>query len=395
MLFDVRGFVFVLALDRDQVQTAIQDIYNSEGRKFVGSDYLKKLVQVEFDLPIMPVGQVGDYLNSLQRSSPGSFDDETGGVFKEIVPFLSEARTNPREIKRFINRVLLVRAAITGPGKQGAESGQVTHTTIELASFLGTQTNFPDLADRLAATPDLLDTLITYVQDGESAEEEVNSQVGELMIDNEGLEGFLRPGDGKRSPLLNLSKDNLAALMTYSRVVAVPGGTDPNREDRPKRDIKADAEEVTGRPVSASLTGALTLARRLAQERGDKTVDVEQLLTSVLQTSAGHPDAEEMLKRTGLETKRTLQTVHTYMSQNTGGLDSDPTLSPASVDALKKAKEAADERKNFDFVTLSALLLGLLQEIPNRLLVRLSNRPRQQLVESARQAFLGQPPSTA
>ena len=101
VLFDVRGFVFVLALDRNQVQTAIQDIYNSGGRKIVGSDYLKKLVQVKFDLPRMLVGQVGDYLNSLQRTSPGSFDDETGGAFKEIVPFLSKVRS---EIKRFINQ---------------------------------------------------------------------------------------------------------------------------------------------------------------------------------------------------------------------------------------------------------------------------------------------------
>jgi KAP family P-loop domain len=117
LFFDLEGFVFVVGLDREVVQRAVELKYRpleaaAGGVVYPirGSEYIKKIFQVPFALPSISVRQVNEFLESLEAGLPG---EQREDLWERVRPHLdqviTEAGVNPREIKRFLNAYTLQR----------------------------------------------------------------------------------------------------------------------------------------------------------------------------------------------------------------------------------------------------------------------------------------------
>ncbi|MEN8180095.1 MAG: P-loop NTPase fold protein [Pseudomonadota bacterium] len=121
LFFDMKGFVFVVGLDREVVEKSIDLRYEithpqsggdsdmqSPGvsRLIRGADYLKKIFQVPFSLAPVSVDLLDDLFASLQRDSrlpPSQMIDLRDRVRHHLDYLFSGTRLNPREVKRYIN----------------------------------------------------------------------------------------------------------------------------------------------------------------------------------------------------------------------------------------------------------------------------------------------------
>jgi hypothetical protein len=103
VMLDVEGFVFILALDHQIAEIAVQSRYGEQYSN-QGRDYLKKLVQVEFRIPPLGKQDIIAYTGKLSTSLELA-SDEISSTLAEVVPLV--IGDNLREVKRFINGVIL------------------------------------------------------------------------------------------------------------------------------------------------------------------------------------------------------------------------------------------------------------------------------------------------
>ena len=105
--FDIEGIVYVVGIDPTTIDSLIQTKYGKES-KVDGMDYLQKIVQLPFQIPVWdPV----DLCNTI-RTMIG----KTSMPVSEFEPILKQTSTeliinaaylNPRDIKRFVNSIIL------------------------------------------------------------------------------------------------------------------------------------------------------------------------------------------------------------------------------------------------------------------------------------------------
>jgi hypothetical protein len=118
LFFDLEGFVFVVGLDREVVQRAVELKYRpmeaaagAVDSPVRGSEYIKKIFQVPFSLPQISVRQVDEFLRAL--AGAGLPAEQWDDLWKRVRPHLdhviTEAGVNPREIKRYLNAWTLQR----------------------------------------------------------------------------------------------------------------------------------------------------------------------------------------------------------------------------------------------------------------------------------------------
>jgi hypothetical protein len=112
LFFDLEGFVFVVGLDQDVVESAIEAKYGgrtaAEGgateASIKGRDYIKKIFQVPYTVPPVSAEQLDEFLMTLEAHLPA---DQVKDLRKRVRPHLNfvtlEGRINPREIKRYVN----------------------------------------------------------------------------------------------------------------------------------------------------------------------------------------------------------------------------------------------------------------------------------------------------
>ncbi len=120
LFFDLRGFVFVVGLDRDVVERSIDSRYSLHNeiqqdsaeprrqmqRLILGADYLKKIFQVPFSLAPVSLELMDDLFNSMRNSSnlPQLQIEDLEKVVRPHLAYLfAGTRLNPREVKRYIN----------------------------------------------------------------------------------------------------------------------------------------------------------------------------------------------------------------------------------------------------------------------------------------------------
>lgn len=209
VMLDVTGFIFVLALDQQIVEKAIESHY---GEKYgiQGKDYLKKLVQVEFRLPPLRSQDVIDYTHILLQGL-GRINDVTSETLSEVVP--SVIGDNPREVKRFINRVLLGTAIIQSAG--------VTVPTNHQIAFMAIDFRWSGIMRILSSDETLFERIRTYIEAKAAGREMPESEeriegVQAILENNPGLEFFLEKSPGKE--LFNLNKEELNQLLFYSSI---------------------------------------------------------------------------------------------------------------------------------------------------------------------------------
>jgi KAP family P-loop domain len=145
LFFDFQGFVFVVGLDQNAVEHAIEQKYRVDGgtsygdavveairvslrsgqgeaddrraavpirqadAPIKGSEYIKKLFQVPFTLPPISAQQLDEFLGSLYSAnmSDGQRGDLQDRVRLHLDYLITESGVNPREVKRYVNAYTL------------------------------------------------------------------------------------------------------------------------------------------------------------------------------------------------------------------------------------------------------------------------------------------------
>lgn len=199
LFFDLPGFVFVVGLDEDIVQSAVQTKFGGpaaashkpeangqEGYSVasheLGREYVKKIFQVPYALPPVLAEQLNELLRSMfaeARLDQGQFDD----LHNRVRPYLNyitiARRVNPREVKRFINSYTL--QVIVRPD---LHPGAVL--ALQTISF---RLEWRSFYEALAGDPALFRRLLMSFRDGdEAAFEDFNPDV---QVIPPGLSGYL------------------------------------------------------------------------------------------------------------------------------------------------------------------------------------------------------------
>lgn len=103
-LFDMQGIVFIIGMNNESIDYLIEQKF---GKKMNGFDYLKKIVQLPFQMPKWTKTDISDYLDSLIRSELLGSDFQRGFSAPARKLLISAIEANPREVKRFINNIIL------------------------------------------------------------------------------------------------------------------------------------------------------------------------------------------------------------------------------------------------------------------------------------------------
>jgi hypothetical protein len=163
LFFDIEGFVFVVGLDVEVINRAIEARYpprtvtgaggEPETTPMVdGTEYIKKLFQVPHALPAIDPDQLHGLLQGL-ANTPGLPPEQQADITERIswhLEYLDDTRINPRDVKRLIN-------AYTLHMKLLAASGTFTpDPDIALAiQVMSTRADWQYLWYALSADPDV------------------------------------------------------------------------------------------------------------------------------------------------------------------------------------------------------------------------------------------------
>ncbi len=94
LFFDQKGCIFILGMDTNLIAKAVKSYYiKYEG--FSGEDYLKKIIQLQFDLPEIRKEELKEYILSVL------VEDEPLQNYVDLI--LTGSESNPRQIKQYIN----------------------------------------------------------------------------------------------------------------------------------------------------------------------------------------------------------------------------------------------------------------------------------------------------
>lgn len=163
LLFDQLGFVFVVGLDQQVIESAVELKYGSanDGAAPVqpairGSDYIKKLFQVPFSLPKVRTNQIDEYYHSLVYGSelPGEQRAHFDEHVRPHLQFVTGGdEVNPREIKRLFNAYVL-QLRMLAPKFE--KSNQIFEPEVVLAlQAMAFRADWAHLYDAMLSDPEL------------------------------------------------------------------------------------------------------------------------------------------------------------------------------------------------------------------------------------------------
>ena len=105
LFFDIDGVVFVLGLSHEIVEAAINAKYKDFNDLFNGKEYLKKIIQIPFQLPTWNHEDSKNYLIDILKNYEDYFYK---GFFERNAEMIIQGiEHNPREIKRMLNSFIL------------------------------------------------------------------------------------------------------------------------------------------------------------------------------------------------------------------------------------------------------------------------------------------------
>ena len=209
VMLDVTGFIFILALDESVVEQAIQTYYG-QNYGISGRDYVKKLVQVEFRLPPLRTQDVMNYIEVL-RQQIGLIDKQASLALAQVVPLV--VGDNPRDVKRFVNSVLLTTTMMKNVG--------VTVPVNHQIAFMAMEFRWPGMVRTLAGNKLLWGQLKEYIEikthgKVSSLSEREKTDMREMLENKPGLAFYLENFPGKE--LLDLSEDAFNELVYYTSI---------------------------------------------------------------------------------------------------------------------------------------------------------------------------------
>jgi len=105
LFLDSKGYVFVIGLDRRIIEKCVDKKYGKES-EISGTAYIKKMIQLPFNLPGLREQDVKSYVERLKNELKGM---EVEKHVKKYINIISKGmEANPREIKRCMNNFILV-----------------------------------------------------------------------------------------------------------------------------------------------------------------------------------------------------------------------------------------------------------------------------------------------
>ncbi|HXT84439.1 MAG TPA: P-loop NTPase fold protein [Verrucomicrobiae bacterium] len=106
--FDIEGFIYVIGMDSKSIDSIVRKKFGDDsGVK--GIDYLQKIVQLPFHIPVWKESDISKSIDKfLLKGLEGSELIEDFKKNKELI--VKAVERNPRQVKRFINNVILAKA---------------------------------------------------------------------------------------------------------------------------------------------------------------------------------------------------------------------------------------------------------------------------------------------
>ena len=105
--FDIEGIICIIGMDPATIDPIIHTKYG-ENSKIDGLDYLQKIVQLPFQIPLWSDKDLTDAIREMTKRT-GLPNDVTDKLLKPEIKdlIIKSAKLNPRNIKRFINSLVL------------------------------------------------------------------------------------------------------------------------------------------------------------------------------------------------------------------------------------------------------------------------------------------------
>ena len=105
--FDIEGIIYVIGMDPSTIDSIIQVKYG-KNPKISGLDYMQKIVQLPFQIPVWSSEDLGRTIVKIANET-GLPKDITDKMLKQEIKdlIINSAKLNPRNIKRFINSLVL------------------------------------------------------------------------------------------------------------------------------------------------------------------------------------------------------------------------------------------------------------------------------------------------
>jgi predicted KAP-like P-loop ATPase len=110
--FDLEGFVYVIGMDSKTINSLVRKKYGEEST-VEGLDYLQKIVQLPFQIPTGRETDISASISKIISKGLEGSPDLIKEFEKHKTLIVKAVQLNPREVKRFINNIILARAVYT------------------------------------------------------------------------------------------------------------------------------------------------------------------------------------------------------------------------------------------------------------------------------------------
>ena len=105
VLLDLEGIVYVLGISHETIDKLITVAYKDAEIK--GKDYIRKIIQIYIQIPIW---DKKDMREIIQENLSTKLERRHGDLIKNYIDLITTVvENNPRELKRFINRIILAK----------------------------------------------------------------------------------------------------------------------------------------------------------------------------------------------------------------------------------------------------------------------------------------------
>lgn len=269
LFFDVEGCVFVVGLDQEIAERAVELKYRSTAgadatrSPVSGTDYVKKIFQVPFALPRISTDQLQEYLTTVADNAKMTGEQRTDfddNVRRHLEFLSSEDSVNPREVKRLINTYTLQLKMLSL--RLGPRLDPNIVLALQCMSF---RPEWRDLYDHLAADPQEFQATLRDVADSEDPPAAVWLSGTQVDVPSEILRYLRR----RARPLLDAPD-----LRSYVSAAEATRSTDPSlleaqaAVNRARQAVHALANgEVVAGDVANRLVSA---ANRLSEGAGKR-----------------------------------------------------------------------------------------------------------------------------
>jgi len=108
--FDIEGIVYVIGMDSDSIDYIIKQKYEKDSN-IDGLSYLQKIVQLPFQIPVWKPQDIHESISKIiSKGLEGSELYEEFQKENSKLLIVKAVEPNPRQVKRFINNIILARA---------------------------------------------------------------------------------------------------------------------------------------------------------------------------------------------------------------------------------------------------------------------------------------------